>query len=95
MSRNVWAEEAIFSVSFISTSFGNINGIQLAKFGLLIDRTLPIFLKVRLKVLATVIMLPFCLEGVKEKMDKEAAQFLLMLIPINAEKCPPISTNMM
>jgi ABC-type dipeptide/oligopeptide/nickel transport system permease subunit len=63
---------------------GYINGILLAKFGLLIDRTLSIFLKVRLNVLASVIMLPlisFCLEGVKEK--KEAVQFLPMLIPMN------------
>jgi hypothetical protein len=38
MSSNE-AEEAVFVVSFISSSLGYINRIHLAKFGLLIDRT--------------------------------------------------------
>jgi hypothetical protein len=44
MSR-IEAEKAISVVSFISNSLGYINGIQLAKFGLLIDRTSSIYLK--------------------------------------------------
>ena len=38
---------------------GYINGIQLAKFGLLIERTSPIYMKVRLKALSSVICLIF------------------------------------
>jgi hypothetical protein len=38
MSRNE-AEVAVSVVSFITGSLGYINGIQLTKFGLLIDRT--------------------------------------------------------
>jgi hypothetical protein len=46
-------------LSIISSYFGYSNGIQLAKFGLLIDRTSPIYLNVKLKALAFVMLLPF------------------------------------
>jgi hypothetical protein len=48
MSRNE-TEEAVFVVFF-----GYINGIQLAKFGLLIDKTSSIYTKVRLRALGSV-----------------------------------------
>jgi hypothetical protein len=44
--RNETAE-AVSVVSFSQVLLGYINGIQLAKFGLLIDRTSPIYMKVR------------------------------------------------
>jgi hypothetical protein len=48
MSRNE-AEKAVSVVSFISNSLGvHYNGTQIAKFRLLIDRTSPIYLNVRL-----------------------------------------------
>jgi hypothetical protein len=63
MSRN----EAVSVVSFILSSFGLNNGIQLATFGLLTDRTSSIYLKViRLKALASVIVLSlirFCINS--------------------------------
>jgi hypothetical protein len=37
MSKNN-AEETVYVVYFVSSFLGNINGIQLAKFGLSIDR---------------------------------------------------------
>jgi hypothetical protein len=54
------AKETVSIDSFISSSLGGyINGIQLAKFGLLIDRTPSIYLKVRLKDLASVFFFVF------------------------------------
>jgi len=44
-------------VSFISSSLGFIYGIQSAKCGLLIDRTSSLYLKVRLKAVASAIIL--------------------------------------
>jgi len=55
MSRNE-AEEAVTVISLTSSSLVYINGIQLAKFGLLIDRTSSIYLNVTLNTLASVIL---------------------------------------
>jgi len=63
MSRN----EAVSIVSFILSSFGLNNGIQLTTFGLLTDRASSIYLKViRLKALASAIVLSlirFCVNS--------------------------------
>jgi len=66
MSRNK-AEEDVSVVSFISCCLGHINGIQ---FGLLINSTSSMNLKMRLKALASTFYFR-SLIGVKEKIDKE------------------------
>ena len=48
-----------YVVSIIASYFGYINGIQLAEFELLIDRTSWICLNVKLNALAIVMRLPF------------------------------------
>jgi hypothetical protein len=53
MSRN----EANEAVSLIASSLDYINGCQLTKVGLLIDRVSPVYRKERLKSLASVIRL--------------------------------------
>ena len=53
MSRN----EANEVVSFIASSLDYINGYQLTKVGLLIDRVSPVYRKEKLKSLASVIRL--------------------------------------
>ena len=52
-----WGRWSCFCRFFYLNSLGNINGIQIVKFGLLIDRTSSIYLKVRLKALTSVIFL--------------------------------------
>ena len=51
------AEEAVSVVSLISSSGGYINGIQSEKFGLLMERTSSIYLKVKLNNLGSLIFL--------------------------------------
>jgi len=61
ITRN-WEDEVEFIfASIVSYSMGYINGIQLAKFGFLIYRTLSIYLNMRLKVIASVILL-YCIK---------------------------------
>jgi hypothetical protein len=50
-------QRKIVSVVSLISIFGGIDGIQRAKFGLLIDRTLSIYLIVRLKALASAIVM--------------------------------------
>ena len=45
--QNVRQMKLFLFVSFISSYFGNIDGIQLTKFGFLIDRTTSIYLHVK------------------------------------------------
>jgi hypothetical protein len=55
MSRHE-TEDVVTVVSIILYTMGYTNGIQLAKFVLLIDRTSPIYLIVRLQALSSVIV---------------------------------------
>lgn len=48
------AKDNVFVVFFIASYLGHINGIQLAKYGSLTDRTSKIYMKVRLKALVSV-----------------------------------------
>jgi hypothetical protein len=61
-------------VSLILKSLGYNNGIQLVTFGLLIERTSSIYLKVRLRTLASVNLFFYYklyIIGVNEKINKE------------------------
>ena len=51
------ADEAVSVVSLISSSGGYINGTQSGKFGLFMERTSSIYLKVKLNNLASLILL--------------------------------------
>ena len=51
------AEEAVSVVSFISSSLGVFNWMQLTEFGLLNDRTSSVYLEARLKSLASAMFL--------------------------------------
>jgi hypothetical protein len=58
------------------------NGIQLAKFGLLIDTTSIICMKVRIKSLASVIIGHILPQREKERITRQGAQLIPMGMPM-------------